>query len=297
MANSDSFINEVTEEVRRDRLFGFLRKWAWAISLVIVLIVGAAAFFEVRRAQTEAAAQQFGDAVLAALDAEDPADRLAALAEIAPEGPGAEMLLALLLADQEAQTGEREAAANRLRAMAERSDLPQRYRDLAALKAHVLAPRSGADEIAMLDRMSQPGAPYRALAIELQAYLLISEGDAEGGVSLLEEILIDPTATPSLRQRASQAIFALESGAALTDAPLPEPEVTLPDAATLPTGTPDDAAPDEDAGDLLPPTIAGDGAETSDTGDAPAADTGEGGDLLPPPADGGTEDTGAAASD
>ena len=42
MSNPDSFIDEVTEEVRRDRLFALFRKYGW-IGLVVVLgIVGGA---------------------------------------------------------------------------------------------------------------------------------------------------------------------------------------------------------------------------------------------------------------
>jgi len=29
MSDTDSFINEVTEEVRRDRLYGMFRRWGW----------------------------------------------------------------------------------------------------------------------------------------------------------------------------------------------------------------------------------------------------------------------------
>jgi hypothetical protein len=74
MANTDSFIDEVNEEVRRDRLFAFFRKWAWLAILIVVIAVGGAAYLEYRRAQTEAAAQAFGDSLIAALEAEDPAN-------------------------------------------------------------------------------------------------------------------------------------------------------------------------------------------------------------------------------
>jgi hypothetical protein len=48
MANTDSFIDEVNEEVRRDRLFAFFRKWAWLAILIVVLVVGGAAYLEYR---------------------------------------------------------------------------------------------------------------------------------------------------------------------------------------------------------------------------------------------------------
>ena len=243
MADTDSFINEVTEEVRRDRLFALFRRWGWLAGLVVVLIVGAAGYTEYRRAQTTAAAQNFGDAVIAALDSETAADRIAGLEAIAPANAGAEMLLTLLVAAQETDAGDLEAAAVRLRTLAGRGDMPDRYRDLALLKAHMLVPQERAEAMVMLDRLAQPGAPYRALAIEQQAYLMIRDGETDDGIALLEELLVEASASPGLQDRVRQLIVALQSGATLSDAPLPE--LDLPGLVEFPVGAPtetDDSA-------------------------------------------------------
>ena len=39
MSNTDSFIEEVTEEVRRDKLYGYLKRYGWIAGLIIVLVV------------------------------------------------------------------------------------------------------------------------------------------------------------------------------------------------------------------------------------------------------------------
>jgi len=67
MSNTDSFIEEVTEEVRRDKLFALMRKWGWLVALIIVGLVGGAAYNEWSKARSQAQAQAFGDAVLAGL--------------------------------------------------------------------------------------------------------------------------------------------------------------------------------------------------------------------------------------
>ena len=72
MSDTDSFIDEVTEEVRRDRLFLLLRRWGWVGVLAVVLIVGGAAFNEVRKARIAGQAQDLGDAILAALSQNAP---------------------------------------------------------------------------------------------------------------------------------------------------------------------------------------------------------------------------------
>ena len=82
VSNNDSFIDEVTEEVRRDRLFAAFRKYGW-IGLVLVLgVVGGAAWTEWQKAQSASRAQAFGDAMLDAMDLGAPEDRAAAMAAI-----------------------------------------------------------------------------------------------------------------------------------------------------------------------------------------------------------------------
>ena len=40
MSDTDSFIDEVTEEVKRDRLFATMRKYGWIAVLIVLLLVG-----------------------------------------------------------------------------------------------------------------------------------------------------------------------------------------------------------------------------------------------------------------
>ena len=44
MSNSETFIDEVTEEVRKDQLFGYIRKYGWIAVLAVLAIVGGTAF-------------------------------------------------------------------------------------------------------------------------------------------------------------------------------------------------------------------------------------------------------------
>ena len=87
MSNTESFIEEVNEEVRRDRLYGLLRRYGWIAVLAILLIVGGAAFSEYRKAQARAEAEALGDAMLAALTVDDSAGRAEALAGISAANP------------------------------------------------------------------------------------------------------------------------------------------------------------------------------------------------------------------
>jgi hypothetical protein len=251
MANSDSFINEVTEEVRRDRLFGFFRRWAWLIILIVVMLVGGAAWLEWDRNRTEARAQAFGDALLSALDQPEAAARIAALGTLLPDTPAAQMTLGLLLANEEAADGQTAEAAARLRALAALPDIARRYRDLALLKAHMLDPEGDAQAQLVLETLATPGAPYRVLAEEQLALMAVRAGDLARAGDILRRIENDAAATPGLQQRASQLIVALESGASLIDtatAPATDNGLLLPlgEAVTDPAPTDDAATPATD---------------------------------------------------
>jgi len=277
MADSDSFINEVTEEVRRDRLFAVIRRWGWLAASIVVLIVGGAAYLEYGRARDRAAAQAFGDALLTALNGSTGEDRAAALAEIAPATPGAGMILALLQSGEQAQAGDAAAAAARLRAAAEDADLGPRYRHLALLRAEMLDPSEVAEARLLLETLAAPGAPYAPLAQEQLALLDLREGDAEGAVALFRQIEANAASTPGLQRRAAQLIVAIEAGSTLVDAAPQDdeaPPAEIPPAEVLLDAPETDAAEmdttDADAADA-PETDAPDAPGTDET-DAPDMD-------------------------
>ena len=54
MSQNESFIDEVSEELRRDRLFALFRRWAWLGILIVVVAVGGAAWNEWRKARAAA---------------------------------------------------------------------------------------------------------------------------------------------------------------------------------------------------------------------------------------------------
>ncbi|MCZ7675556.1 MAG: hypothetical protein M5U35_06390 [Roseovarius sp.] len=211
MSDSDSFIDEVTEEVRRDRLFGYVRRYGWLAVLLVLLLVGGAAWNEWRKAGERQRAQAFGDAILAALERPDRDARAAALAEIAAPGPGGAAVLGLLTAAEEGAANPAEAA-RRLLALADSpGEVPQVYRQLATLKA-VTIPDSGldaADRRMRLEGLIPAGGLVRLLAEEQLALLEIETGDRDAALDRLQGIVEDAEATAGLRQRAAQVIVAL----------------------------------------------------------------------------------------
>lgn len=210
MSNSETFIDEVTEEVRKDRLFGLMRKYGWIAVLVVLIVVGGTAFSEFRKAQTTAAAQAAGDEILAALEIDDDAARAAALQAIDATG-GAGAVTGLLAAADLVETGNTDEATATLTAVAMDEAAPQVYRDLAAIKA-VMAQGdtlSVEDRRAMLAGLATPGATFRLIAQEQLALLNVETGDVDAAMAHFIAIAQDAEVTRGLRERAFSMIVAL----------------------------------------------------------------------------------------
>ena len=212
MSNSDSFIDEVSDELRRERLFATLRRWGWVAVLAVLLLVAGAAWREWSLSREAARAQAFGDSLLAAVSSPDARSRRAGLAEITPDGAEQATVLGLLEAAAALDGADADAGAARARLLelAETPGLSRTYRDLALLKA-MLAGGTGdaARDAAVLAELAAPGAPYRPLAVELQAFAALAAGDEATAVTLLRALAADAEATQTLRQRALQMIVAL----------------------------------------------------------------------------------------
>ncbi|MBL3578816.1 hypothetical protein BV509_07615 [Rhodovulum sulfidophilum] len=210
MTNPDSFIQEVTDEVRRDRLFAWMRRYGWIAALIIVGLVGAAAWREWSIARQEAAAQALGDSILDAIEIRDAAARAEALGRIGADGP-AGALVALLAAAEAPDAAGRIAATERLDAIAADASLPPYLSDLAALKLVLMRGSDMTPEarLAALEPLAAPGRPFRTLALEQMAYAEIDADRTDAALDRLRSLLDDAEASADLRQRASRLIVAL----------------------------------------------------------------------------------------
>lgn len=212
MTDRDSFLEEVAEEVRRDRMFALMRRYGWIAVLAVLLLVGGAAWNEWRKAQAVAEARATGDAILAALELRTVEARAEALAALDPEAPGAAALVAMLRAAERSEAGDDAAAAELLDGVGGAgSDLAPVYGQIAAFKAllhraDALPPEERAQAFAAL---AAAGGPLRLLAEEQVALSEIAAGDTAAALDRLQSIREDAEVTAGLRRRATQLIVAL----------------------------------------------------------------------------------------
>jgi len=208
VSQTDSFIEEVTEEVQRDRLFAIIRKWGWVAIVIVLLIVGGAAYNEYRKASLKAEAEIFGDVLLAGIDADDAGATLAATPTTNPQ----QLAIVGQLAAADALAGDNtEFGIEELDKVINADGVPEVYKELAQLKrALALPPETPIeDRRTAFEALAVPGAPFQPLAEEQLALIAAENGETEAAIGILQGLLESSTITAGLQRRASELIVAL----------------------------------------------------------------------------------------
>ena len=226
MSDTDSFIEEVSEEVRRDRMFDLFRRFGWIAVAAVLLLVGGAAWNEWSRSKQQTQAEALGDAVVAALQLEDAAQRAVALQDIQSQTADGQAIVQLLSAAELAADNRASDALTQLAAVRDNDEVQSIYRQIAAFKFLVL-PISGSsieDRQSGLEALISSGSALRVLAEEQLALLDIELGNEADAVVRLQRLLEDSEITPGVRRRVTQLITSL--GTMPGEAPSETPGVT-----------------------------------------------------------------------
>ena len=212
MSDSDSFINEVSEEVRRDRMFALWRKYGPYVIGAIVLIVGAAGVKAYLDAQERSAAMAAGAELIAASegDLDQQAEAMAALAGTASHD-GARLMAELRAAGAIAASGDAAAAADAYDDIAASPAADALLQDFARFRAVMLrgadmAPGAFADA---LSPIANGAGPFRLLALEARGIALVRAGDQAAGEDELRAAYSDEAAPQTLRQRIEVLMTAI----------------------------------------------------------------------------------------
>lgn len=212
---NDSFYREVTEELRKDQLSGWWKRYGWAAMaavLVLLLAIAGAIWWQneqQRRAgeNAETLVEVFEDVQAGRTQGVDA--RLDALARDGSDGYRAAALLTkadvALAANKEA-----EAVAG-FQAVAQDKDLPDPYRNLAlirqtAVEYDKLAP---AAVIERLQPLAKPGNPWFGSAGEMIAVAHLKLGQPDRAAPILAAMAKDQTIPESIRERAVRMAGAL----------------------------------------------------------------------------------------
>ena len=211
MSDTDSFLQEVSEELRRDRLYRNIRKYGWIAIVLVFIIVGAATYREYMKSQAETEAELFGTSIIDALNETDSADRISKLQEIIAPGHNSKAIVAMLLSAEAIGNEPKTLEMNGLKDVAESLSIDAHYRDLLNFKillgsAEIM---SVEERVKAYNTLSEPGNPYRLLAEEQMALIELELGNTDNAVEKISQILLDAELTSGLRNRATQMLIAL----------------------------------------------------------------------------------------
>ncbi len=229
----ESFIREVDEEYRRDKLAQFWRRYGrWlliGVGLGLLLLAGLL-YWREERARN---AGSFGAEFMQALDRLERGNAKAAepaLAKAAAsDQPGYEALGRLTQAAAAADAGQVAKAVQMYTAIAADKDVAEPFRQLATVKQTMLQydTLTTAQLATRLQPLTKPGSPWLGTAGELLAAAYLRDGKPQLAAPLFQRIARDETVPPSIRARAAQMASMLGVNA-LPDAPAGETAPAAP---------------------------------------------------------------------
>jgi len=212
---SETFLREVDENLRRDQLRDFGKKYgAWLIAAVVLFLAASGGWIWWQQHQLQRSGEQveqLGEIYqnIGAGKTKDAAQQLDALSKSGRKAVGASAAFArAALAVQQNDT---KTAIAKYRELANDSDLPDAYREIAlirqtALEFDQIPPQ---DVVTRLQPLAKPGNPWFGTAGEMTAMALIKQGKKDEAGRLFAAIAKDKGVADPMRERAVQIAGSL----------------------------------------------------------------------------------------
>jgi hypothetical protein len=237
--SNESFLREVKEELDRERLEAFWKKYGAVIIAAAAVAVLLVAGFQIWNSMRLRAAQQAGADYEVALEEaidgklEASAGGFSQLTKTAPGGyaPLAQLQYAATLLEQ----GRKDEALREFEALSKRDGADELIRGFASLQAAAIR-LGNADFREMqnrLDPLIKEGGAWRLNALELLGMAAMHAGSTDKARETFGMILSDANAPPALQQRVNYRMAQLIAG---------EPPKNEEDGAVAKTGKPGEAS-------------------------------------------------------
>lgn len=213
--DNETFYREVDEELRKEQLSNFWKRYGILVIGAVVLLLAAigGTIWWQHRQEVEAGAR--AEVLTAAFDdiqrgkAKEAAPKLD---EIAQEGgPGYRAAALLTKADVALQEGNPQAAVAAYKQVAEQNDIAEPYRQLALIRQTTVEfdRLTPAEVIRRLEPLAQAGKPWFGSAGELVALAYLKQKQPQRAAPIFAALAKDESLPPSLRSRALQMAGAL----------------------------------------------------------------------------------------
>jgi len=213
--DGETFVREVDEELRKERINTVVARYGWLIVAAIILVLAAIGGFIWWQNQKQVKAGERGEQLIAAFDdiaARRKAAAIPKLDALAKSGADGHRAAALLTkADLAVEEKDLKGAAAIFKQVADDEGLAQPYRDLAlvrmtAVELDTLPPQTVVDR---LKGLAVAGNPWFGSAGEMVAISYIRLNKPQQAASLFAAMAKDKKLPDTLRSRATQMAGSL----------------------------------------------------------------------------------------
>jgi len=196
MVESESFIKEVSEEVKRDKLFKALNKFKWPLFALIILLIGTVGGYEYYKFDKKRKAQENGEFLVSAIENLNNNGETVS-SEI--ENKFIAILIKLHEAKYFEEKGYIERAKTAYNHLIDKHGGNRFFSDYSKFQLYLLDPAENlrdTKKIEVLDQLSAPDSPMKLLALEQKLHLYVKANDLENIKLLLKLISSDQAITP-----------------------------------------------------------------------------------------------------
>ena len=211
MVESESFIKEVSEEVKRDRLFKALNKFKLPLFALIIILIGAVGGYEYYKYDKKSRSQKNGELLVSAL--ENLKNSGQTITE-KTDNKFVSVLIKLNEAKYFEKKGDINSAAATYNYIIKNFGDKKFFNHYSKFQLYLMDPAenpSDLKKIEVLDELSAPDSPMKLLALEQKLYVYVKINDLENVKLLVSLILSDQAITPEQVSRIKdvEAIYEL----------------------------------------------------------------------------------------
>jgi len=213
--DSDTFLREVDEELRRDRVSGFVTRYGWYILGAALLLLAAVGFYLWWQHRQTVEAGEQAERLIQVIEQIDQNNARAAAGAIdelaASDQVGYRMAALFARANAQIATNAVPAAIATLKGIAADADAPQPYRDAAVIRQTLLELDSlPPDQIVQrLRPYAAAGNAWHGTAGEMLGVALIRQQKFQEAGRVFEAIARDKSVPEPIRARAIQMASSL----------------------------------------------------------------------------------------
>jgi hypothetical protein len=196
MVESESFIKEVSEEVKRDNLFKIINKFKWPLFALIILLIGAVGGYEYFKFSKKARAQKNGEFLVSTIE------NLKKNGQPVTEEIDNKFLSVFIKLNEAKyfeEIGDIKSATAAYEYIISKHGENKFFNHYSKFQLYLMNPAeslSDKKKIDVLDELSVPDGPLKLLALEQKLYLYVKISDLENIKSHVKLILSDQSIMP-----------------------------------------------------------------------------------------------------